>query len=163
MKKWIILILVVWLVIIGVSVINYEPEYETEYDNNYNSYDSYDGYGSYDSYDSYDSDVDYEYDPNDKYYSENDYNNDGQISDQEFQGAVEDFMNDYGYWFHVPNTDNRKNQDILSRYFEALRDKNKKELCKNYKHLSVNAGRRAITRIGSCKKDLWYSIINSLA
>ena len=96
MKKWIILFFVVWLVIIAVSVINYEPEYETEYDN-YNSYDSYDSYGSYDSYDSYDSDIDYEYDPNDKYYSENDYNNDGQISDQEFQGAVEDFMNDYGY------------------------------------------------------------------
>ena len=100
MKKWIILILVVWLVIIGVSVINYEPEYETEYDNNYNSYDSYDsydGYGSYDSYDSYASDVDYEYAPNDKYYSENDYTNDGQISDQEFQGAVGDFLDDYGY------------------------------------------------------------------
>ena len=53
---------------------------------------------NYDSYDSYDSDIDYEYDPSDKYYSENDYNNDGHISDQEFQGAVGDFMDDYGYW-----------------------------------------------------------------
>lgn len=37
------------------------------------------------------------YDKNDKYYSDNDYNNDSYIDGNEFQGAVDDWMDDHGY------------------------------------------------------------------
>lgn len=37
----------------------------------------------------------YSYNTNDKYYSANDYNNDGDLSDSEFRGAVDDYMDDY--------------------------------------------------------------------
>ena len=42
-------------------------------------------------------DSDGNYDKNDPYYSNNDYNNDGYIDDDEFQGAVGDWMDKNGY------------------------------------------------------------------
>ena len=42
-------------------------------------------------------DSDGNYDKNDPYYSNNDYNNDGYINDDEFQGAVGDWMDKNGY------------------------------------------------------------------
>ena len=38
-----------------------------------------------------------DYNKNDKYYSANDYNNDGKLTDKEFQGAVDDYMKDHGF------------------------------------------------------------------
>ncbi len=80
--------------------------------NTYSAYDNYEYYKngeavtvnekpttenktSYDSYD--DDDFGYSYDKNDSYYSDNDYDNDGKINGEEFQGAVGDFMDSYGY------------------------------------------------------------------
>ena len=63
------------------DVKNDSYDYDYDYDYNYD-YD----YGYDDGYD---------YNPNDKYYSSNDYNNDGKISDSEFQGALNDYLNDY--------------------------------------------------------------------
>lgn len=50
---------------------------------------------SYDYDYDYDYDDSYSYDPDDKYYSNNDYDNDGEINGEEFQGAVNDYMDDY--------------------------------------------------------------------
>ena len=44
------------------------------------------------SYD--DSDVGYSYDSSDPYYSSNDHDGDGKISDEEFQDAINDYMDD---------------------------------------------------------------------
>lgn len=60
--------------------------------NNYVTTGSNSGGGSYNSYDSDDS---YGYDEDDDYYRNNDYNNDGELNGNEFQGAVNDYMDDY--------------------------------------------------------------------
>lgn len=38
-----------------------------------------------------------DYNDSQKYYKENDHNNDGKITEKEFQDAVGDFMDDYGF------------------------------------------------------------------
>ena len=58
-------------------------------DNNYD-YD-YDDY----NYDTYTTTKKYYYDTDDSYYSDNDYNNDGYLSGEEYQGAVDDYLDDY--------------------------------------------------------------------
>jgi hypothetical protein len=86
---------------------NSYDEYESS--SSYSSTDYSSGSSSYSSSD-YDYDYDYDYDSSDKgygydesdpYYSSNDYNNDGYLTDEEFNAAFDDYLNDlydaYGY------------------------------------------------------------------
>ena len=63
--------------------------------------DLYSGSSSGGSYNSYDYGAGYGYDSSDPYYSSNDHNSDGLISDDEFQDAMNDAIDDllslYGY------------------------------------------------------------------
>ena len=92
---------------------SYNSSYDSsdDYDSHGSSYDSddYDGYSSsydsddYDGYSSsYDSDDDFEgynYDEDDYYYSSNDKDGNGKLSDEEFQNAMGDYLDDImGYW-----------------------------------------------------------------
>ena len=71
------------------STINSSSSYSSSYDDDNYDYND-DDYGS-----------GYSYDKNDKYYSSNDHNNDGKISDSEFQDAmgdaIDDLLEEYDY------------------------------------------------------------------
>ena len=47
-----------------------------------------------DDYDDYDYDDGYGYDPDDPYYSANDHDGDGKLTDEEFQDAFNDALDD---------------------------------------------------------------------
>ncbi len=65
---------------------NYNYSYSTTRKSTY----SYGGY-------SYSTTSAQTYKQDDPYYRANDYNNDGKLSQEEFQGAVNDWMDDHGY------------------------------------------------------------------
>ena len=71
-----------------------DESYESTYDSN----DTYDYNDSYNSNDTYRNDDSYGeglgYNPNDPYYSENDHNHDGKLTDEEWQDAMGDAIDD---------------------------------------------------------------------
>lgn len=77
------------------SYSSYSDDYDSSYDLNDDD-DDYKSYGSYgDSYSSGDDDSDgYSYDSDDYYYSSNDKDGNGKLSDEEFQNAVGDYLDD---------------------------------------------------------------------
>ena len=89
-------------------------EYGNNYGSSYNTTKSYNNYNynntsrykkkSYNYYNSYNynttrykADDTPTYKQDDPYYRANDYNNDGKLSQDEFQGAVDDWMSAHGY------------------------------------------------------------------
>ena len=71
---------------------DYKPSYEFEDDYDYEP--SYESEVNYDYEPSYDSEEGYGYDPDDPYYSKNDHDGDGKITEEEFQDAMNDAIDD---------------------------------------------------------------------
>ena len=100
MKKIFFFMTALSFILCGCGNSSYEDTYSSDdYYSNSNYTSDYDYSSDYD----YDSDYGsgYGYDKSDPYYSSNDHNNDGKISDSEFQDAmgdaIDDLLEEYGY------------------------------------------------------------------